>query len=126
MSRVSNQNGVSPLYIMLEIHHSGREPSNCAFSCFCYLSPVCVVIFLLTYVMTMCVVVFVVTYLLTVCTDVFTSNNIIALKGAVQDFLQSPHYAVDYVQHVCSGGPRTIMCKSCAAHRALITCNMLC
>ena len=27
-SRVSDQNGVSPLYIMLEIHHSGREPSN--------------------------------------------------------------------------------------------------
>ena len=25
--RVSNQNGVSLLYIMLEIHHSGREPS---------------------------------------------------------------------------------------------------
>ena len=28
-SRVSDQNGVSPLYIMLEIHHSGREPSIC-------------------------------------------------------------------------------------------------
>ena len=27
-SRVSDQNGVSLLYIMLEIHHSGREPSN--------------------------------------------------------------------------------------------------
>ena len=26
-SRVSDQNGVSPLYIMLEIHHSGWEPS---------------------------------------------------------------------------------------------------
>ena len=26
--RVSDQNGVSLLYIMLEIHHSGREPSN--------------------------------------------------------------------------------------------------
>ena len=26
ISRVSNQNGVSLLYIMLEIHHSGREP----------------------------------------------------------------------------------------------------
>ena len=25
--RVSDQNGVSLLYIMLEIHHSGREPS---------------------------------------------------------------------------------------------------
>ena len=28
ISRVSDQNGVSPLYIMLEIHHVGREPSN--------------------------------------------------------------------------------------------------
>ena len=27
ISRVSDQNGVSPLRIMLEIHHSGREPS---------------------------------------------------------------------------------------------------
>ena len=26
--RVPNQNGVSLLYIMLEIHHSGQEPSN--------------------------------------------------------------------------------------------------
>ena len=29
ISRVSDQNGVSLLYIMLEIHHSGREPSIC-------------------------------------------------------------------------------------------------
>ena len=36
--RVSNQNGVSPLYIMLEIHRSGREPSLSFFlSCiFCF------------------------------------------------------------------------------------------
>ena len=27
ISRVPKQNGVSLLYIMLEIHHSGREPS---------------------------------------------------------------------------------------------------
>ena len=26
--RVSDQNGVSPLYFVLEIHHSGRELSN--------------------------------------------------------------------------------------------------
>ena len=26
--RVSDQNGVSSLYIMLKIHHSGREPSK--------------------------------------------------------------------------------------------------
>ena len=28
--RVSDQNGVSLLYIMLEIHHSGQEPSICS------------------------------------------------------------------------------------------------
>ena len=28
ISSVSNQNGVSPLYMMLEIHHSGGEPLN--------------------------------------------------------------------------------------------------
>ena len=31
-SRVSNQNGVSPLNIMLEIHHSGRKPSTLSYS----------------------------------------------------------------------------------------------
>ena len=35
ISRVSNQNGVSLLYIMLEIHHSGREPSNLCKSYIC-------------------------------------------------------------------------------------------
>ena len=29
ISRVSDQNGVSPLYIMFETHHSGWEPSIC-------------------------------------------------------------------------------------------------
>ena len=27
ISRVSGQNGISPLYIIVEIHHSGRKPS---------------------------------------------------------------------------------------------------
>ena len=31
VSRVPNQNGVSLQYIMLEIHHSGREPSVCSY-----------------------------------------------------------------------------------------------
>ena len=30
ISRVPDQNGVSLLYIMLEIHHSGWEPSVCS------------------------------------------------------------------------------------------------
>ena len=32
ISRVPDQNGVSVLYIMLEIHHTGREPSICCTS----------------------------------------------------------------------------------------------
>ena len=36
ISRVSNQNGVSLLYIMLEMRHSGWEPSIYAFFGFCW------------------------------------------------------------------------------------------
>ena len=32
ISRVSDQNGISLLYIMLEIHRTGQEPSICTFS----------------------------------------------------------------------------------------------
>ena len=35
ISRVPGQNGVSPLYIMLEIHHSDREPSIYVCVCVC-------------------------------------------------------------------------------------------
>ena len=48
---------------------------------------------------------------------------IIAFKGAVQDFLQSPHSAANCLQQVRSSGPGTILCKSHATHRALITCK---
>ena len=51
---------------------------------------------------------------------------IVALKGAIPDFLQSPHCAANCLQHVRSSGPDAIECKSRAAHRALITCNMYC
>ena len=49
--RVSDQNGVSLLYIMLEIHHSGWEPSNyavgkhvhlCKCACICVSECMCV------------------------------------------------------------------------------------
>ena len=40
---------------------------------------------------------------------------IIAFKGAVQDFLQSPHCAVNCLQHVRSSGP--------GRNRVQITCN---
>ena len=51
---------------------------------------------------------------------------IIAFKGAIPDFLQSPHCAVNCLQHVRSSGLGAIVCKSRATHRALITCNMSC
>ena len=37
-TRIQDQNGISQLYDMLEIHHSGSEPSNyyiCVFECVC-------------------------------------------------------------------------------------------
>ena len=51
---------------------------------------------------------------------------IISFKGAIQDFLQSPHSAANCLQHVHSSGPGAIVCKSRATHRAFITCNMSC
>ena len=48
---------------------------------------------------------------------------IIAFKGAIRDFLQSPHSVANCLQHVCSNGPGTTVCKSHATHRALITCK---
>ena len=50
----------------------------------------------------------------------------IAFKSAIQDFLQSPHFAVNCLQHVRSSGQGAILCKSCVTHQVLITCNMLC
>ena len=46
-----------------------------------------------------------------------------AFKGAIRDFLQSPHSAANCLQHVRSSGPGAIVCKSRATHRALITCK---
>ena len=48
---------------------------------------------------------------------------IIAFKGAIRDFLQSPHSAANCLQHVRSSGPGAIVCKSRETHRALITCK---
>ena len=48
---------------------------------------------------------------------------IIAFKGAIRDFLQSPHSAANCLQHVRSSGPGATVCKSRATHRALITCK---
>ena len=53
---------------------------------------------------------------------------IITFKGAIQDFSQSPHSSANCLQHVRSSDPGAIVCKSCAAHQALITykCHVTC
>ena len=48
---------------------------------------------------------------------------IIAFKGAIRDFLQSPHSAANCLHYARSSGPGAIVCKSRATHRALITCK---
>ena len=48
---------------------------------------------------------------------------IIAFKGAIRDFLQSPHSAANCLQHARSSGPSATVWKSRATHRALITCK---
>ena len=50
---------------------------------------------------------------------------IIAFKGAIRDFLQSPHSAANCLQHVRSSGQGAIVFKSRATHRALITCHLV-
>ena len=42
---------------------------------------------------------------------------IIALKGSIQDFLQSPHCTANCLQCVYSSGQGAIVCKSHATHR---------
>ena len=51
------------------------------------------------------------------------SGPLIAFKGAIRDFIQSPHSAANCLQHVRSSGPGTIVCKSHATHWALIMCK---
>ena len=48
---------------------------------------------------------------------------IIAFKGAIRDFLQSPHSAANCLQHIRSRGPGAIVYKSRVTHPALITCK---
>ena len=50
--------------------------------------------------------------------------NIIALKCAIRDFLQSPHCATNCLQHLRPSGQGAIVCKSSTTHRAFITWNM--
>ena len=50
---------------------------------------------------------------------------IIAFTGTVRDFLQSPRCATDYLQHLRSSAPGTIVCKSRATRQVLVTCNVM-
>ena len=49
---------------------------------------------------------------------------IIAFKGAIREFLQSPHSVANCPQHARSSGPGAVVCKLRATYRALITFNM--
>ena len=48
---------------------------------------------------------------------------IIAFKGAIRDFLQSPHSATNCLQYARLSGPGAVVYKSRATHRMLITCK---
>ena len=52
---------------------------------------------------------------------IFIIIIVIALKGANQDFFTISSLCCQ----LSSGGLGVIVCKSCAAHRALITCHMV-
>ena len=47
---------------------------------------------------------------------------VVSFKGAIQDFLQSPHC----LRTVSNTYAQVAQVQSCATHRVLITCNMLC
>ena len=53
------------------------------------------------------------------------SNNSNRIQRRNSRFFKSPHCAVNRLRHVRWSGPGTIVCKSCAIHRALHMCNML-
>ena len=51
-------------------------------------------------------------------------NNNDRIERPNSRFLLSPHCTTTCLQHVCSSGQGTVVCKSHATHQALITCNM--
>ena len=53
-------------------------------------------------------------------------NNRIERRNSRFFCKQSLHCAANCFQHVRSSAPGAIVCKSRAAHRALIMCNMSC
>ena len=63
------------------------------------------------------------TIITTTTTTIIIIIIIIAFKGAIRDFLHSPHSAANCLQHLRSSGPGAIVCKSHATHPALFTCK---
>ena len=65
-------------------------------------------------------------YLTSLKSSTFHNNNNNHIERRNSRFLQSPHWATNCLQHVRSCGSDVIVCKSCATHQALITCNLQC
>ena len=47
---------------------------------------------------------------------------IIKFKGAIRDFLQSPHSAANCLQHERSSGPDATVCNTSSAYRVQVSC----
>ena len=58
-------------------------------------------------------------------TEQVSRRRRIAFKGAIREFLQSPHCAANCLQHVHSSGPGAMVCNSRATYRALIVCHLV-
>ena len=54
------------------------------------------------------------------------NNNNNRIERRNSRYLGSSHCAANCLQHVRSSGPGAIVCKSRAAHRTLIACNLQC
>ena len=68
---------------------------------------------------------FIVTIIIVIIIIIIVIIRIIAFKGTIQDFLQSPHCTVNRRQHVHSSGPGTIICKS-HEHIERLSCATCC
>ena len=65
-------------------------------------------------------------YILTNPYILYYNNSKNCIKRRNSRFFKSPHCTTNCLQHVLSSGLGAIKCKSHAAQRALITCNMSC
>ena len=90
----------------------------CVCACVCVCVWMCVCVCVCVYVC-ICVSIIIIIIMIIIVIIII----IIAFKGAIRDFLQSPHNAANCLQDVRSSGSGAIVCKSRATHRALITCK---